>query len=432
MFEILKKDKNSNARVGILKTEHGEVQTPSYVIVGTNAVVRCLLSEDLPLTKTQMVIANTYHLWRELGENLENFEGLRAKTKWNVPIMTDSGGFQVFSLGFAREHKVGKIASVNQFFIQGEKLSSYKFLPHSLSNICGKVSEKFFRPRNFGQRNQKNLVNITDDGVYFSENGKDFFLDAEKSIKIQEKLGADIILAFDECASPLHDYKYTRSAMERTHKWALECLKTKTRKDQKLYGIIQGGIFEDLRKESAKFIGGLPFDGFAIGGSFGADEEGGGTNFKELEWVVPYLPEGKPRHLLGVGKIKDLFEAVERGIDSFDCVIPTREARHGGIWIARGRFDIKKEIYKNDNEKLENDCECPVCGIWKIRRKDLHELFKAKTPNAARPVTHPDGRYGARFATIHNVYFFNDLMEQIRKSILGNKFKSLKENFLKY
>ncbi|MEK7086679.1 MAG: tRNA guanosine(34) transglycosylase Tgt [Patescibacteria group bacterium] len=426
MFEIFKKDQNSKARVGFLRTEHGEIQTPSYVVVGTNAAVRCLEPGDLKLTKTQAVIANAYHLWREANFDFKNLKNLYERTKWQIPTMTDSGGFQVFSLGFAREHKTGKIASINPglFKKTNEEINltpnKLKFLSHSLSNICGKLSERFLF-----QNSSKNLVRITNNGVYFYENDKKIFLDAKKSIWIQEKLGADIILAFDECTSPFHDYKYTKRAMKRTHKWALECLDSKTRKDQFLYGIVQGGVFEDLRKESAKFIGKLPFDGFAIGGSFGAvqdksfgmDTENGGSDFREIEWVTPYLPEEKPRHLLGVGKIKDLFEAVERGIDTFDCVIPTREARHGGLWTRSGRLAIKKEIYKSDNEKLENECECPVCGIWKIRRKDLYELFKTRDANAAR------------FATIHNVYFFNNLMERIRKAILENKVIQLKKSY---
>lgn len=395
-FELLYKNKNSNARVGVLKTPHGALETPSYVVVGTNAAVRCLKLEDIPFTKTQIVIANTYHLWREANFEINKLEDLYKKTKWQMPTMTDSGGFQVFSLGFGREHKIGKVAP------------SYKIPAHSISNICEKLSE---------ENKNKSLVRIMDDGVYFLENGKEIFLDAKTSIKIQEKLGADIILAFDECTSPLHDYEYTKQAMERTHRWAAKSLEAKKRKDQQLFGIVQGGLFEDLRKESAKFIGKLPFDGFAIGGSFGTDVKNGGSDFREIEWVTPYLPEGKPRHLLGVGKIKDLFEAVALGMDTFDCVIPTREARHGAIWTARGRYDIKKGIYKDDKKKLESNCECPVCGIWKIRRKDLRELFKLKDLNAAR------------FATIHNIYFFNNLMEQIRKAILENKFIQLKESF---
>jgi len=383
VFELVQKDKNSRARAGILETAHGIVETPSYVIVGTNAKVRCLELSDIPLTKTQIIIANTYHLWRELGESLENFVGLHKRTGWEVPIMTDSGGFQVFSLGFAREHRVGKIIPD---------------LGESLKEV---------------RQPEKNLVRVTEDGVYFLENGEEIFLDAKKSIQIQEKLGADIILAFDECTSPLNDYKYTKRAMERTHKWAKKCLEVKSRKDQQLFGIVQGGLFEDLRKESAKFIGNLPFDGFAIGGAFSSEGA-----FQAIDWITPYLPEEKPRHLLGMGKIQDIFGAVARGIDTFDCVIPTREARHGGLWTRESRLSIKRGIYKKDRKKIDRDCGCPVCADWKINRSELHAMFKTKEPNAAR------------FATIHNVYFFNNLMADIRRAILDGNFSDFSKKFL--
>ena len=426
-FRIIAKDKNSGARAGILKTAHGIVKTPSYVIVGTHAEVRCLEPSDISRTKTQIIIANTYHLWRENNFEIEGLENLYKRTKWQIPTMTDSGGFQVFSLGFGREYKIGKVAPVQTEEIFGA----------SLSNICNKVKQKnLVHPvknsppqRPFGRASAgeiSNGVKITDDGVYFFDDSKKVFLNAEKSIQIQKKLGADIILAFDECTSPLHDYEYTKRAMARTHTWARQSLRAKTRPDQFLYGIVQGGIFEDLRKESAKFIGALPFDGFAIGGAFSA-----AGAFPAIDWIVPYLPEEKPRHLLGVGKIADLFEAVALGIDTFDCVIPTREARHGGLWTrAEGRLSIKRGIYKKDKKKIDRYCDCPVCADWKINRSELHALFKAKEPQAARLVTHPDGRYGARFATIHNVYFFNNLLEEIRESILAGKFGAFKSKFL--
>lgn len=394
MFDVIKKDAKSNARLGLLKTAHSEVETPAYAIVGTHAEVRCLAPKDIPPTKTQLIIANTYHLWQTLGNNLDKFEGLRKKMNWNGTIMTDSGGFQVFSLGFAREHKVGKIANI--------------FPGSEYENIDNKDKN---------ENENKNLVSITDQGVYFLENGKENFLNAELSIKIQQKLGADIIFAFDECTSPLNSYEYTKQAMERTHKWAIQSLKTHNSRatNQKLYGIVQGGEYQDLREASAKFIGSLPFDGFAIGGSLGKSRSG---MFDVIKWSAPYLPGEKPRHLLGIGKIEDLFEAVELGIDTFDCVIPTREARHGSLWTKHGRFDIKKGIYENDLNKIQNDCACQVCGEWNVKRKDLRELFKIKDANAAR------------YATIHNVYFFNNLMEQIRNSIKEDKFEAFKKSFV--
>lgn len=382
--------------MGIIKTNHGAIETPSYVIVGTHAEVRCLNKGDLERTLTQVVIANTYHLYESLRENLRAFPGVHAKLNWNGPVMTDSGGFQVFSLGFGREHGVSKIANI---FPEEEKTTKYN------------ESDK----NEIGTDKTKNLVRITDKGVYFkTETGKKF-LGPKKSIEIQKKLGADIILAFDECTSPLHDYRYTKKSLARTHKWAKICLdehfKQKSNAPQLLYGIVQGGEWRNLRETSAKFIGKLPFNGFAIGGSLGKTRN---DMLKILDWTVPLLPETKPRHLLGIGKIEDLFQGIERGIDTFDCVIPTREARHGAIWSSRGRFDIVKSKHQNNASVLDPDCECLTCLKTKIRKKDLYELFKSKNENAAR------------YATIHNVYFFNNLMKQIRASIDKGKFSAFK------
>ncbi|MGC9603488.1 MAG: tRNA guanosine(34) transglycosylase Tgt [Minisyncoccia bacterium] len=430
-FRVLKKDRRTNARVGFLKTPHGAVLTPSYVMVGTHAEVRCLTPLDIPKTKTQLIIANTYHLWRMLGEKLDKFPGLHGFMKWNGVIMTDSGGFQVFSLGFAREHGVGKVANMfpgnagGQAFL-GTALDALQRRVRASSRPDFSASR---RPSKSGLRelpqnnlpagegnssDRKNLVRITEDGAYFNEGGENLFLNPEISIGIQEKLGADIILAFDECTSPLHDHAYTKGAMIRTHNWAKRSLAAKKRSDQWLYGIVQGGEFEDLRKESAEFIGRMPFDGFAIGGSLGRSRSG---MFDVIKWSVPYLPEEKPRHLLGIGRIDDLFEAVEMGMDTFDCVIPTREARHGSLWTKFGRFDIKKGGWQGSYMKIQGDCRCPVCGEMEITRGELYELFKTKDSNAAR------------LSTIHNSFFFNDLMEKIRNSIREENFPEFKKEF---
>ena len=382
-FKIIKKDPDSLARVGVLETPHGTVETPAYVMVGTNAAVRTLGPEELPQTKTQIVIANTYHLWRELGDRLKNFEGLHERMGFRGAIMTDSGGFQVFSLGFGREHGVGKIANI---FPGNDSPSG---------------------------RGGENLVRISDDGVFFDDEGRELFLSPEISIDIQEKLGADIILAFDECTSPLNDYEYTKSSMDRTHRWARRSLNAQTRDDQALYGIVQGGEFQDLREESARVIGGIDFPGFGIGGSFGKEEM-----LDVLDWTIPLLPEGKPRHLLGIGRIEDIFEGVERGIDTFDCVIPTREARHGSLWTRAGRVDLKKGGFANDASAIEEGCLCPACSSG-TTRGELRALFKSK-----------DFRAG-RLATIHNVWFFNDLMKRIREAIKEGKFGKLKEETLR-
>lgn len=392
-FEIVARDPFTNARCGRLTTPHGIVETPSYVIVGTHAKVRCLESEDLPLTKTQLIIANTYHMWRTLGdEGLNDFDGLHAAMGWNGPIMTDSGGFQVFSLGFLREHGMRRGGSL---VAQDEEIAD--------------------------EHKGKNLVTITESGVSFiadEEGAAEEYLDAELSIKIQEQLGADIIVAFDEATSPMADYDYTKKAMERTHAWAKRSLDAK-QSDQIFYGVVQGGAYEDLRRESAQYIGSMPFDGFAIGSTYG--DAYGSTRQKTIDmlsWSLPHLPAGKPRHLFGVGRIEDLFAGVEAGIDTFDCVIPTREARHGRIWTSAGAYDVKKGAAASDAGLLEEGCGCPSCAGDGITRTALHDLFKAGNPLAGR------------YATMHNVWFFNDLMEKIRDSIKDGSFTNFRDSYL--
>lgn len=386
MFKILKESSTSNARLGVIETPHGLIETPAYTIVGTHAEVKCLTPSDLVATKTQLIIANTYHLWRELGdEGLANYPGLHQVMGWSGPIMTDSGGFQVFSLGAAREQGTGKVKKMNE-------------APHSP---------------------EENLVRVTDAGVYFMEDGEEQYLDAELSMRIQEQLGADIIVAFDEPTSPHHDYAYTKESLVRTHKWAERSLEAKV-SNQLIYGVIQGGSFPDLRKESAEFIGRLPFDGFAIGGAFG-DSFGSekAEMIAELESSIPFLPKDRPRHLLGIGRVEDLFIGVEAGIDTFDCVIPTREARHGSVWTREGRFDLKKSIFENDDRPIDPSCDCPVCLSGEVDRRSLRQLFKDKDPRAGE------------LATVHNVYFFNNLMADIREAIKNDSWADLKKQYLK-
>lgn len=397
MFKVITQD--GQARLGQIQTKSGLIETPSYVVVGTNGYIRTLEPEDIPKTGTQIVISNTYHLWQTLGdEGLNDFPGLHEFMGWPGLIMTDSGGFQVFSLGAARETNSGKVAG--------------KSHRQNLSESQVRITDSgvYFTLPSFSEKNL---------GGFTTEGGEENYLDAEISIKIQEQLGADIILAFDEPSSPNHDRTYTRIAMERTHAWARRSLEAKASK-QKIYGIVQGGHFEDLRKESSEFIGQLPFDGFAIGGSFGSSF-GGEKNdtFQEISWVTPFLPAEKPRHLLGIGRIEDIFEAVERGVDTMDCVIPTREARHGAIWTKFGRYDIIKGKYATDDSTLEENCACPACAEEEITKQKLYELFKTKNPEAGR------------LATMHNIFFFNDLMRQIRESIQEKRFQKFKQDYFK-
>ena len=328
-FEILSKD--GDARTGRLVTPHGIIETPSFVAVGTLGSVTAMSVQDLREIGTQVVISNTYHLHLQPGEDLiRQMGGLHRFMGWDGPLMTDSGGFQIFSLGAAKEHGVGKIAPI---FPGGED-----------------------RGGHYGSKKGKPLVNIDETGATFISylDGSRRHFTPEGVIGIQLKLGADIILVLDECTSPLHDYAYTKAAMERTHRWSERALKA-FREDrdglQALFGIVQGGAYRDLREESAAFISDRDFDGYAIGGSLGRSKE---DMHRVLEWSIPLLQENRPRHLLGIGTVEDIFEIVKRGIDFFDCVAPTSLARTGTLFKkgeARFRIHIRNEKYKNSPDK---------------------------------------------------------------------------------
>lgn len=378
-FKILKKSKKSRARLGILKTAHGEVETPAIVPVATQGTVKTLMTEDVERTGTQLLIANTFHLHLKPGEDIvkEN-GGLHKFMNWGRPLMTDSGGFQVFSLGFGREHGMGKI-------------------------LKEKSQEKIME----GQ--QPKLLKISDEGVVFTSpvDGRKIFLNPTKSIRIQEALGADIIFAFDECTSPIADHAYTKLSLARTHNWAVESLEARTpagRKSQALYGIVQGGKFKDLRVESAKFIGSLPFEGFGIGGEFG-DKKRVMTDM--LGWVLKEFPENKPRHLLGIGYLEDIKNIIKSGVDTFDCIVPTRFARHGTAFTSAGKLDIGKGAFIRDMKPLDPKCSCEVCADY--TRSFISHLFKAKELTALS------------LLTFHNLYFFNSYVADIRKTIKSGK-----------
>ena len=374
-FKVSYKSKKSNARIGILKTPHGEIETPAFVGVATQAVVKTLTAEEVKEAGTQILISNTFHLHLKPGEDLvKKAGGIHKFMNWDRPLMTDSGGFQVFSLGFGRDHGVGKILK--------EK-----------SNLTIKVGKK---PKN---------VKITEDGVFFRSpvDGIRLFIGPKESIKIQESIGADIMFAFDECTSPVADYEYTKRSLEKTHRWAETCLETKSasrRTKQALYGIVQGGKFEDLRTESAKFIGALPFDGFGIGGEFGDEKR---TMTDMLGFTLPYLPEEKPRHLLGIGHLEDIPEIMKSGIDTFDCIVPTHYARHGVAFTSEGRLDMRKTKFLADKNPLDKLCHCSVCRNYK--RNYIAHLLKAKE------IT------GLRLMTMHNLYYFNACVTSLRNSI---------------
>jgi queuine tRNA-ribosyltransferase len=399
-FEIIKRSTRSRARLGRVCTPHGSFSTPIFVPVATQGVVKALTDRDMRELCAEVLLANTYHLHLRPGEELiKEFGGLHKFMNWGGPLITDSGGFQAFSLGYAIEHQVGKIASI---FPDDEPIPE-------ASKKSGKTK----------------LAKVDEDGVTFKSHidGKKMRLTPESSMEIQEKLGADIIFAFDECTSPLSDYEYTKKSMERTHRWAVRSLAAHTKKDQALFGIVQGGAHEDLRIESAKFIGSLGFHGIGVGGSLGKSKH---DMHKVLDWTIPLLPEDKPRHLLGIGAIEDLFECIERGIDMFDCVLPTRIARSGHLFIGpesggsrktKFRINIENNRFKTDKDPVDKSCTCYTCKTFSAAY--LHHLFKAKE------------LVYYNLASLHNVHFILRLVERIRESIQEDRFEELKDEWLK-
>ncbi len=402
-FRVL--HRHGHARVGRLTTPHGDVETPAFVAVGTQATVKSLTPDDLVEVGTEIIFANTYHLYLRPGADVvAELGGLHEFMQWHRPIMTDSGGFQVFSLGASIEQGVGKIAPI---------------FPGETPEI----------PTRRKPTEGRSLVEVTDEGVRFRSHldGSRHWFTPEVAIRVQRQLGADIILAFDECTSPLHDYEYTRQAMERTHRWALRSLEAfhATRPQhgypQALYGIVQGGAYEDLRRRSTRFIAELPFDGFAVGGSLGRTKA---DMWRVLEWTVPDLPPDKPRHLLGIGEVPDIFAAVERGVDTFDCVAPTRMARNAGLLartldgerLPRFRINMRNARFRRDPRPPVEGCACPTCRTYS--RAYLHHLFRANELLAYR------------LATLHNLFFMNRLMADIRAALQEGTFEALKAHWL--
>lgn len=394
-FDILETE--GRARRGRLSTPHGFIETPAFVSVGTQASVRAMGPGDLRVTGTQVLIANTYHLHLRPGEDLiREMGGLHRFMGWDGPLMTDSGGFQIFSLGAGKEQGVGKIASI---FPGGKDGGGH-----------------------LSRAKKKPLVRVNEEGAEFVSylDGSGHRFTPEGVIGIQRKLGGDIILPLDECTSPLHDFDYTRRAMERTHRWALRSLEAFEKGGsghQVLLGIVQGGAYRDLREESASFIGGLPFAGFAIGGSLGKSKK---DMYRVLEWTVPLLPDDRPRHLLGVGTLEDVFEIVERGVDTFDCVVPTLMAGTGTLF-SRGsekyRMHIQNARFKTDPRPVEEGCRCPVCRTHS--RAYLRHLFTAGEP------------LGVQLAAVHNLFFMEALMADIREAVRGRRLAELKREWLR-
>jgi len=396
-FVIDHHERTSAARTGRLATAHGVVRTPAFVAVATRASVKAVEPAALRPLGLQAVIANTYHLHLRPGEEaIARLGGLHGFSGWDGPTMTDSGGFQVFSLGAGKEHGVGKVASIFPGADPDER-----------------------RAQSGGHGS---LVRLREDGAAFRSiiDGSLRQFTPESVITIQRMLGADIILPLDECTSPLHDRAYTAAAMERTHRWARRALAAFRLLDgepgvpnprQALYGIVQGGAYEALRIRSAAEISAIGFDGYAIGGSLGRSKD---DMRCVLEWTVPRLPDDRPRHLLGIGEIEDLFAAVERGIDTFDCAAPTRCARNGTVFVRGGerhRINLRNARFRTDDRPIDPDCDCPTCRDHS--RAYLRHLLTARELSFYR------------LATIHNLRFIIRLMAEIRAAIEQDRLAAL-------
>lgn len=402
-FDLKKKLSGKLGRAGTIHTEHGNIETPAFIPVGTKATVKALKPEDITeLVGAHAVLANTYHLYLEPGhEVIAKAGGLGKFMNWSGPTFTDSGGFQAFSLGPAFGKGISKLSSSE---------------PDVTENETEPVGAQ---------------AKTDDDGVSFKSiiDGSSHHFTPERSVEIQHEIGADIIFTFDECAAPNASKEYQKEAMDRTHRWAERCLayhrgdrgggtsSEVAPPDQALFGIVQGGRHEDLRRQSAKAIGTMDFDGFGIGGSF--DKKDIGT---AVSWVCEELPENKPRHLLGIGsEPSDLVLGIENGIDTFDCVAPTRMARNGAAYSDENekfRINIMNAKYIDDFSPLDSKCTCYTCKNYS--RAYISHLFRAKEI------------LGATLLSIHNLYFMVNLAKKARGAILGDDWDKFRGEWLKF
>ena len=361
-YELLKKD--GKARLGLLHTNHGTVNTPMFMPVGTQATVKTLSPEELLDMNSGVILSNTYHLWLRPGEDIVNKAGgLHKFMNYPGPILTDSGGYQVFSLA----------------------------------------------------KNKKK--DIVEDGVHFKSHldGKALFLTPELSIEVQNKLDSDIAMSFDECPPASASHKYIKNSVERTLRWAKRGKDVHANLNQSLFGIVQGGAYEDLRKYSAIETVKLDFDGYGIGG-VANDGESKADMYAALDYSLPYIPEDKPRYLMGVGEPVDIIEGIRRGIDMFDCVLPTRIARHGNAFTRNGKINLKNAKYKEDFTPIEYGCDCYACKNY-TKAYIRHLITSQET-------------FGARLLSIHNIRFLIKMTEEIREAIEEDRFEDYSAKFL--
>ena len=395
-FQVKSSLPNRLGRSGVITTPHGQIKTPAFIPVGTKATLKSVLPESLKDLGAQAVLANAYHLYLQPGpEIVDQAGGLAKFMNWNGPTFTDSGGFQVLSLGVGFKKVLA-------------------------------MDAKTFRSDQVIAGNKERLAHVDDDGVTFKSHldGSMHRFTAEISMQIQHKIGADIIFAFDECTTLHNTRPYQELAMERTYDWAIRCLDehkrlTEQRSDkpyQALFGVIQGAQYEDLRKKAATDLGamsysGIEFDGFGIGGALDKDSLG-----TIVGWVNSALPQNKPKHLLGIGAPEDLFVGVENGVDTFDCVLASRIARSGAVYTTTGRINIANAPYIRDFNPIDENCDCYTCKNF--TRAYLCHLFRGKEMLAAT------------LATIHNERYIVRLVDQMRQALLDGNFREMKEEFL--
>lgn len=385
------KANNLQGRAGVIHTPHGDIQTPAFIPVGTKATVKAVLPEAMSASGAQALLANAYHLYLQPGAELvDEAGGLGAFMNWQGPTFTDSGGFQVLSLG-----------------VGFKKVLAMQSSDYSTSDVIASGKER--------------LAHVDDDGVTFKSHidGSLHRFTPEVSMQVQHKIGADIIFAFDECTTLLNSRSYQEVALERTRLWALRCISEHQRLTierqekpyQALWGVLQGAQYEDLRRKAARDLGAMEFDGYGLGGALDKDQLG-----RIVSWMTEELPESKPRHMLGIGEADDFFEAIENGADTFDCVAPARVARNSSALLTSGRFNINKAEFRRQFVPIDDSCGCYTCKHY--TRAYIHHLIKAKEILAAT------------LLTIHNEYFTIKLVDDIRRSILDGTYFEFKEDFL--
>lgn len=427
VFLKIEKKLPSGARAGVLRTSRGDIQTPAFVPVATKADIKGIESEKFAPLGVQTIIANTYHLYLSGLEAVEKAGGVGKFMNFPGPTMTDSGGFQVFSLGSGFEKKISKFAGgvkePSQNFLIGSFEPQESFASASATSVpVEKVSAE--APAIFDEElatSHGKLAIIDDEGVTFTSHldGSLHRFTPERSVEIQHQLGADIFFAFDQCTAPTDTYEFQKDAMDRTHAWAKRSLNAHRQNvsantKQGIYGIGQGGQFDDLRRESAKTIGEMGFDGFGLGGSF--SRKYGDDSLQSALAMLKELPEGLPVHGLGVGEPEDILLGIEHGVDTFDCVTPTRNGRTGGLYTSHGKIQLPNAQYQYDYGPLDEGCGCPVCRNH--TRAYVHHLFRTRE------------MLGPILASMHNIYFLTKLCSNAREAILNGQFEEFKNKFL--